>query len=92
MTSSPAASVSATQPEGPAPDVVGGSVCAVRRIVVSAEAARTRRALGPLVWTVLEELALGADRDGPGELTVGTSVRRLAAELRVAKDTAARAP
>jgi MarR family len=49
-----------------------------------------RRAVGPLAWLVLEELALGAEQ-GPEGLAVETSVRDLAARLNVGKDAAASA-
>lgn len=52
----------------------------------SDEARSLRRALGPLAWCALEALTERAD--GP---IVGASVRSLAAELGVAKNTAHRA-
>jgi DNA-binding transcriptional MocR family regulator len=49
-----------------------------------------RRTVGPVAWTVLEALAEAAERDG--DRTVShRSVRGLAAELRLANDTVARA-
>ena len=57
--------------------------------MVGPESTRTRRALGPLAWAVLEELALSADA-GHGASTARLGVRDLAARLGLSKDTAAR--
>lgn len=58
---------------------------------VTAEARAFRRAVGVTAWAVLEDLVLDADVDERGALVARTNVRRLAAQLGVSKDTAARA-
>jgi DNA-binding transcriptional MocR family regulator len=58
-----------------------------RVLTVTPTAAGVRRSLSPTVWLVLEQLALTSDHDG----TAITNARRLAAELGMSKDTAARA-
>jgi DNA-binding IclR family transcriptional regulator len=51
-----------------------------------------RRQLGPTPWVVLEAaLALAHDADADGDLVVDASVRSLAAEVGLAKNTVARA-
>ena len=60
-------------------------------VVATAPARQLRRSLGPMAWAVLEDLALDAQRDDRGALTAATNVRRLAANLGVSKDAAARA-
>jgi hypothetical protein len=60
-------------------------------VVVTAEARRLRRAVGVTAWCVLEELVLDATPDDTGRLIASTNVRRLAADVGVSKDTAARA-
>ncbi len=49
------------------------------------------RAVGTTAWAVLCELALDAEADAHGHLLAATNVRRIAANLGVSKDTAARA-
>jgi predicted transcriptional regulator len=49
----------------------------------------TSRAVGPLAWVVLEELALRAQASG--EAAIATSVRALSSDLGVGKDTVAQA-
>lgn len=58
-----------------------------RALVFGAAAAESRRDLSAMAWLVLEELALGAGRDG---CTV-SSVRSLGSALGSTKDTMARA-
>ena len=60
-------------------------------LALTAEARAFRRAVGVAAWAVLEELVLEADADTSGTLVVRTNVRRLAAQLGMSKDTAARA-
>jgi hypothetical protein len=59
------------------------------RLIVGPTSTRTRRALGPLAWAVLEELALSADA-GHGARTSRLGVRDLASVMGLSKDTAAR--
>lgn len=61
------------------------------RIVVSVDARPLRRAIGVTAWAVLEELVLDGDVDEHGALSASTNVRRLAAQVGMSKDTAARA-
>lgn len=58
---------------------------------LTAEARAFRRAVGSTAWAVLEDLVLDADVDERGALVAHTNVRRLAAQVGVSKDTAARA-
>lgn len=58
-----------------------------RQLVVTARAAPVRRSLAPSAWVVPEEVALGADTRG----VAATNSRRLAGDLGISKDTAARA-
>lgn len=61
-----------------------------RSFTVLGAATALRRQLGPTAWAVLEELV--ARSDGPAaRCAAATSVRSLAAELGVSKDTVARA-
>jgi hypothetical protein len=61
-----------------------------REFRVGPASAALRRRLGPTAWVILEELL--ARSSGPAECCRATvSVRSLAAELGLAKDTAARA-
>jgi len=53
-------------------------------------AAETRRSLGPLAWAALEALVTDAQKSDGADV-VNTSVRQLAAQLGVAKNTAHRA-
>ena len=50
-----------------------------------------RNELGPLAWTVLEEMALTARRGGDGTLRTRLSARAIAERLGINKDTACRA-
>lgn len=50
-----------------------------------------RNKLGPLAWTVLEEMALTARRDGDGALRTRLSARSIAERLGINKDTASKA-
>jgi hypothetical protein len=59
-------------------------------LIVTAEARRVRRAVGPVAWAVLEDLASEAVSHSD-DLSVASSARRVAAHLGVSKDTAARA-
>lgn len=63
-----------------------------RRVLVGPECRPTRRTLDPTAWFVLEELVLNADA-GSSETTVlvPASVRALATELGLSKDTVAAA-
>lgn len=61
------------------------------KIVVTAEARPLRRAFGVTAWAVFEELVLDGDLDERGVLSASTNVRRVAAQVGVSKDTAARA-
>ena len=47
--------------------------------------------MGTTAWAVLCELALDAQADAHGNLVAATNVRRIAANLGISKDTAARA-
>ena len=61
-----------------------------RRLVIGPRAARLRLELGPTAWVVLEELL--ARSVGPlGDCRASASVRSLATELGLSKDTVARA-
>jgi hypothetical protein len=59
-------------------------------VVIDSASSELRRQLGPMAWTVLEEMLLGS-ADTAGECIARVSVRRLASSLGIAKDTAARA-
>lgn len=63
-----------------------------RRVLVGPECRPTRRTLDPTAWFVLEQLVLNADA-GSSEVTVfvPASVRALATELGLSKDTVAAA-
>jgi len=61
----------------------------VRSLIVGPACDGLRRTLGPLAWAALEVLTARAE-DADGERVASISVRGLAAELAVAKDTAAR--
>ncbi len=49
------------------------------------------RAVGTTAWAVLCEVALDAEADAHGHLMAHTNVRRIAGDLGISKDTAARA-
>jgi hypothetical protein len=59
-------------------------------LVVGAAGAVLRRRLGPTAWVVLEA-AVALARDADGELVLDASVRSLALEVGLAKNTVARA-
>lgn len=59
--------------------------------MVSVECRDLRRRLGPMAWTVLEDLALDAHPDGKGGFWTQTSARRVAGHLGVEPGTAANA-
>ena len=59
--------------------------------MVSAECREVRRRLGPLRWTVLEDLALDAHPDDAGGFWARTSARRVAGHLGIEAGTAANA-
>ena len=59
-------------------------------LVVGAAGAVLRRRLGPTAWVVLEA-AVALANDADGDLVVEASVRSLALEVGLAKNTAARA-
>ena len=61
-----------------------------RTIVVSPHARELRRRLGPTAWAVLEEL-LSASQGDARDCHSGATVRSLAADLGLSKDTVARA-
>lgn len=50
-----------------------------------------RNQLGALAWTVLEEMALDARRDGDGKLRTRLGARQIAQRLGINKDTASKA-
>ncbi len=60
------------------------------RLVVGDAAAEVRRRLGPTAWVALETLAAQA-HEHDGDLVVAASVRGLANDLGLAKNTAMRA-
>ncbi len=60
-------------------------------VVLSQATQNTRAALGPVAWSVLEDVLLDARHDDQGQLVAVTNVRRVAAHVGIAKDTAARA-
>lgn len=49
------------------------------------------RAVGTTAWAVLADIALDAEADADGNLVAATNVRRIAGDLGISKDTAARA-
>src|SRR5207248_4256942 len=61
-----------------------------RRIVLADDARRLRRLLGATAWAALEDLLTDA-ASADDELTACSNVRRVAAQVGVSKDTAARA-
>ncbi len=58
------------------------------RVVLTAASRELRRQLSPIVWAVLEEVALDASRQ-QGALVAATSSRRVADQLGIAPSTAA---
>jgi hypothetical protein len=67
-----------------------GAVAPSVSLRLSPASRELRRTLGPTAWAVLEELLLGSTQV-PEAPIAATSVRRLAEDLSVSKDTAARA-
>jgi hypothetical protein len=59
-------------------------------IIVDSRAAVTRREVGVLAWSVLEEVALAAGAEGKGAFAAAVDARSVAQKLGVGKDTAAR--
>lgn len=64
---------------------------AKRRAAGGAEERLLRRSLGPTASAVLVDLCLDAETDADGVVVVRTSARRVAENLGIGKDTAARA-
>jgi hypothetical protein len=64
---------------------------AVSHLTLDARCRTLRRRLGPVAWIVLEDLALDAEMSVDGEMVAATTVRRLATNVGLNKDTAARA-
>lgn len=60
-------------------------------VVIRAGARSLKRELGPLVWAVLEDVALEARPDGAGRHLAATSSRTVAEHLGLAPGTAAKA-
>lgn len=60
------------------------------RLIVGPDAPAVRRSLGPLAWACLEAIVASAHASG-GQLVATLSVRSLAEELALSKNTAARA-
>jgi hypothetical protein len=60
-------------------------------LIVLPGAARLRRAVGPTAWVVLEALLQNAEPTSADEYIARRSIRDLAADLGLAKDTVARA-
>jgi len=59
------------------------------RLQFGTRAPAVRRAVGPTAWVVLEELVLASNDDDAGGRRARASVRSLARELGLAKDTIA---
>ena len=62
-----------------------------RSVTVLPGAAHLRRVVGPTAWVVLETLLHDAEPTGSDEYVAHRSIRNLAAEIGLAKDTVARA-
>ncbi len=60
-------------------------------LFVAPESRQAHRTLGTTAWAVLEDVALDAQLDDHGRLLAVTNVRRIALQLGISKDTAARA-
>jgi DNA-binding transcriptional ArsR family regulator len=58
---------------------------------VAPESRQARQRLGTTAWAVLEDVALDAHIDDRARLVAVTNVRRIALQLGISKDTAARA-
>lgn len=62
------------------------------RVLIGRGCRRARRSLDPTAWVVLEELVLAADTEAAGSTVLApTSVRALASQLGLSKDTVASA-
>ena len=61
------------------------------RLVITGASCGARGELGPLAWAALETVALDAEADVDGGFGAATTVRKLAVQLDVNKDTAGRA-
>jgi hypothetical protein len=57
---------------------------------VFASSREVKRAVGLVAWAILEDIALDAHLDDAGRLIATTNVRRIAANLAINKDTAAK--
>jgi hypothetical protein len=62
-----------------------------RSVTVLPGAAHLRRVVGPTAWVVLETLLQDAEPTGSDDYVAHRSIRDLAAEIGLAKDTVARA-
>jgi DNA-binding transcriptional ArsR family regulator len=60
-------------------------------VVLTAAGRKLCRAVGATAWAVLCDIALDAEAEADGNLVAATNVRRIAADLGISKDTAARA-
>jgi hypothetical protein len=60
-------------------------------VVLTAAGRVVCRAVGTTAWAVLADIALDAEADAHGNLVAATNVRRIAGDLGISKDTAARA-
>lgn len=67
------------------------AVLSTAGVLVSGASRSLRRALRPIEWVVLEDVALDARLDGKGELVAPTSARRVAEHLGLTAGAVARA-
>jgi DNA-binding IscR family transcriptional regulator len=67
------------------------AVVSTAGVLVSGASRSLRRALRPIEWVVLEDIALDARLDGKGELVAPTSARRVAEHLGLTAGAVARA-
>jgi hypothetical protein len=67
------------------------AVVATAGVLVSGASRSLRRALRPIEWVVLEDIALDARLDGKGDLVAPTSARRVAEHLGLTAGAVARA-
>ncbi len=51
---------------------------------------QVKRTVGLVAWAILDDIALDATLDGDGRLVASTNVRRIATNLGIKKDTAAK--
>ena len=70
---------------------VGQRLDARSAVVLTAAGRVVCRAVGTTAWVVPIDIALDTEADAHGSLVAATNVRRIAANLGVSKDTAARA-